>query len=50
VDLLGNDRESDVAADLQAIEDELERSPWVTEAVLTLSRPGAAALRPAQRA
>jgi cation diffusion facilitator family transporter len=50
VDLLGNDRESDVAADLQAIEDELERSPWVTEAVITLSRPGAAALQPAQRA
>jgi cation diffusion facilitator family transporter len=47
VDLVGNERESDVAADLQAIERELEDSEWVTEAVITLSRPGAEALRPA---
>ncbi|MGO4535270.1 cation diffusion facilitator family transporter [Leifsonia sp. 2MCAF36] len=47
VDLLGNDPESDVAVDLQDVEEELERSPWVTEAVLTLSRPGAEALVPA---
>jgi cation diffusion facilitator family transporter len=46
VDLVGNDRESDVAEDLQAVEAELERSEWVTEAVLTLSRPGAAPLLP----
>jgi cation diffusion facilitator family transporter len=45
VDLLGNDRESDVAADLQLIEDELEASPFVTEAVLTLARPGAPAIQ-----
>ena len=47
VDLRGNDPESDVAADLADIEAELERSDWVTEAVLTLSRPGAEALVPA---
>lgn len=49
VDLVGNDRESDVAADLQAIERRLEDSEWVTEAVITLSRPGAQALHPAKR-
>lgn len=49
VDLVGNDRESDVAADLQAVEEQLERSEWVTEAVLTLSRPGATALLPRPR-
>jgi hypothetical protein len=47
VDLVGNDRESDVAADLAAIEDEVQRSEYIGEAILTLSRPGAAALRPA---
>lgn len=47
VDLRGDDPESDVAADLQDIEEQLEQSPWVTEAVLTLSRPGAEALVPA---
>jgi cation diffusion facilitator family transporter len=47
VDLTGDDPESDVAAELQEIEAELERSSWVTEAVLTLSRPGAQALSPA---
>jgi len=46
VDLKGDDPESDVAADLQNIEEQLEESPWVTEAVLTLSRPGAEALLP----
>ncbi|MDR6970608.1 cation diffusion facilitator family transporter [Leifsonia shinshuensis] len=44
VDLVGDDRESDVAADLERVEAEVEESPWVTEAVLTLSRPGAPAL------
>lgn len=47
VDLLGDDRESEVAADLQSVEADLERSEWVTEAVITLSRPGASALHPA---
>jgi cation diffusion facilitator family transporter len=47
VDLRGNDRESDVAADLHDVEAALEESPWITEAVLTLSRPGAEALLPA---
>ena len=47
VDLRGDDPESDVAADLAAIEAELERSDWVTEAVLTLSRPGSESLVPA---
>ncbi|WP_431247510.1 cation diffusion facilitator family transporter [Leifsonia xyli] len=46
VDLRGDDRESDVALDLRDVEAELERSPWITEAVLTLSQPGAAALIP----
>ncbi|SEA80387.1 cation diffusion facilitator family transporter [Leifsonia sp. 21MFCrub1.1] len=44
VDLVGNDRESDVAVDLQAVEAALESSEWVTEAVITLSRPGAVPL------
>lgn len=47
VDLVGNDRESDVAADLAAVADEIQRSEYIGEAVLTLSRPGAVALRPA---
>jgi cation diffusion facilitator family transporter len=45
VDLSGNDPESDVAADLDAIERDLENSPYITGAVLTLSRPGAKALQ-----
>jgi cation diffusion facilitator family transporter len=48
VDLVGNDRESEVAADLAAIEDEVQRSEYIGEAILTLSRPGAVALRPAE--
>ena len=42
--------EVEVAAALQQIEAEVERSQWVTEAVLTLSRPGAQALSPAAAA
>jgi hypothetical protein len=44
VDLVGDDRESDVAADLAAIEAAVEESPFIAEVVLTLSRPGAVAL------
>jgi cation diffusion facilitator family transporter len=47
VDLTGNDPESDLAADFVAIAGELERSPYITGAVLTLSPPGAEALVPA---
>ncbi|MFF1573581.1 cation diffusion facilitator family transporter [Leifsonia sp. NPDC058292] len=47
VDLVGNDVESDVAADLAAVEHEIERSEYIGEAVLTLSRPGAEPLHPA---
>lgn len=46
VDLVGDDRESDVAADLVAIGGALEADPHVAEAILTLSRPGAAPLLP----
>ncbi|MEO7017571.1 MAG: cation diffusion facilitator family transporter [Leifsonia sp.] len=41
VDLVGNDVESDVATDLLAVETTIEENEYVTEAVLTLSRPGA---------
>ncbi|WP_285116682.1 cation diffusion facilitator family transporter [Leifsonia sp. fls2-241-R2A-40a] len=47
VDLVGDDRESDVAVDLQSVEEALEQTEWVTEAVITLSRPGSEALLPA---
>ena len=46
VDLEGDTPEHTVAARLNAIEDELARSPRVAWAVLTLSRPGAPALDP----
>ncbi|HEY2556465.1 MAG TPA: cation diffusion facilitator family transporter [Diaminobutyricibacter sp.] len=46
VDLAGDDPESDVAADLAAVEHDLEQSPYLARAVLTLSRPGAQALVP----
>ncbi|WP_348787633.1 cation diffusion facilitator family transporter [Leifsonia sp. NPDC080035] len=45
VDLVGNDRESDVADDLYAVEQELERNEHIAEAVLTLSRRGQPTLR-----
>ena len=44
VDLAGDSAEHEVAARLNAIEDELATSPRVAWAVLTLSRPGAPAL------
>lgn len=50
VDLVGDDREAEVAADLAAVEAELERDPHIAELVLTLSRPGAQALTPASAA
>jgi cation diffusion facilitator family transporter len=37
VDLVGNDRELDVAEDLRLVALEIEKSPYITEAVLTLS-------------
>jgi len=46
IDLAGDDRESAVAADLAAVEADLERDEHITEVVLTLSRPGAEALLP----
>lgn len=46
VDLVGDDKESDVADDLYALEQELQRNVHVAEAVLTLSRRGAPALLP----
>lgn len=46
VDLIGNDRESDVAQDLYTVEQALEADERVAEAVLTLSRPGARPILP----
>lgn len=37
VDLVGNDREREVAEDLRAVALAIEQSPFITEAVLTLS-------------
>lgn len=44
VDLTGNDTETHVAVVLRTIEQELEKSPHVERAVLTLSMPGDASL------
>lgn len=41
IDLEGDDRESEVASALAAVEDRLEQNPFIAKAVLTLSRPGA---------
>ncbi|MGH1523117.1 cation diffusion facilitator family transporter [Leifsonia sp. L25] len=46
VDLIGNAPESDVADDLYAVEQEIERNEHIAEAVLTLSRRGARSLLP----
>ena len=46
VDLVGNDTEEHVAGRLRKIEQSLEDSQYVEEAVLTLSVPGAAVLVP----
>ena len=46
VDLVGNDTEDHVASRLRTIEQSLEDSRYVEEAVLTLSVPGAAVLEP----
>ncbi|PZF63620.1 cation transporter [Curtobacterium sp. MCPF17_047] len=46
VDLVGNDTEEHVAGRLRKIEQSLEDSQYVEEAVLTLSVPGAAVLKP----
>ncbi|QNE34344.1 cation diffusion facilitator family transporter [Leifsonia shinshuensis] len=46
VDLIGDDKESDVADDLYEVERAIERDEHVAEAVLTLSRRGAPALLP----
>ena len=44
VDLVGNDRERDVAEDLRLAALEIEKSPYITEAVLTLSLADEASL------
>jgi cation diffusion facilitator family transporter len=44
VDLVGNDRERDVAEDLRLVALEIEKSPYITEAVLTLSLAGESSL------
>lgn len=46
VDLVGDDKESDVADDLYAVAEALERNEHVAEAVLTLSRRGVPSLVP----
>jgi len=46
VDLVGNDRERDVAVELNAIEEELQQSPRIVRAVVTLSSPASAPLIP----
>lgn len=48
VDLVGNDRESDVAEDLYAVEQDLKRDEHIAEAVLTLARRGQETLRLAE--
>jgi cation diffusion facilitator family transporter len=49
VDLLGNESEDRVAVRLRTVENGIERSPYIEEAVLTLSQPGDASLVPGDR-
>jgi cation diffusion facilitator family transporter len=49
VDLKGNDREQDVAEELRAAALEIEKSPYITEAVLTLSLKGEPSLSAPRR-
>lgn len=44
IDLTGNDREVDVARELRRIATDLEQSPYIADAVLTLSTPDEASL------
>lgn len=46
VDLVGNENEAHVAVRLRAVEERLERSPYIEEAVLTLSTPDDGSLVP----
>lgn len=46
IDMAGNEREEQVALRLRAVEEQLESSPYIEEAVLTLSQPGDASLVP----
>lgn len=46
IDMIGDDPESDIAADLRRLERAVERDTRVAEAVFTLSAPGARALEP----
>ncbi|MFZ7088167.1 cation diffusion facilitator family transporter [Curtobacterium sp. RRHDQ10] len=46
IDMQGNEAEDAVAVRLRAVEDQLEASEYIEEAVLTLSQPGDASLVP----
>jgi cation diffusion facilitator family transporter len=49
VDLVGDDRESEAAAELQRLEDHLEERPEIARAVLSLAAPGRAPSIPGDR-
>jgi hypothetical protein len=50
VDLVGNDRESDLALRFRRVESEIEKDPLIEDAILTLAPPDepALAVSPAQ--